>query len=117
VARILVFEPHGDIRALLEIVITRLGHEPSVFAGRLDDAVDIDAAVIDPDEGDGLSLARGLRERGVPVIFTSIFPAGPRALELEPAAYLVKPFPLFALEQALEQAVRPAPARASCARA
>jgi DNA-binding response OmpR family regulator len=113
VARILIFEPQGDIRSLLEIVVARLGHDPWVFDGDGYDSLDVDAAVIDPDEGEGLSLARELRERGVPVILTSIFPAGRQALELTPAVYLVKPFALYALEAALEDAVRPA--RASVA--
>ena len=106
-ARILIFEPQGDIRALLEIVVNRLGHEPWVFDGHDDDVIDPDAAVIDPDEGEGLSLARRLRARGVPVILTSIFPAGLQELELTPVVYLVKPFALYTLEKALEDAVQP----------
>ena len=112
-ARILIFEPHGDIRTLLEIVVTRLGHEPVLCDAPGEDVAHADAAVIEPGEGDGLSLARRLRKRGVPVIFTSIFPAGPEALDLTPSAYLVKPFALYVLEKALMDAV--APARASAA--
>jgi hypothetical protein len=41
----------------------------------------------------------------VPVLFTSIYPANETLLELKPAAYLVKPFPLYALERALELAL------------
>jgi CheY-like chemotaxis protein len=73
----------------------------------------VDAAVIEPGEGDGISVARRLRQLGVPVIFTSIFPAGPETLDLAPSAYLVKPFALYVLEKALADAV--APARASFA--
>jgi two-component SAPR family response regulator len=43
--------------------------------------------------------------RNVPVLFTSIYPPDAHALELNPAAYLVKPFPLYALERALEAAL------------
>ena len=110
-ARILIFEPHGDIRTLLEIVVARLGHEPVVSDAHGDDLTGVDAAVIDPGEGDGLVLARHLRRKGVPVVFTSIFPAGPETLDLAPTAYLVKPFALYSLEKALLAAV--APARAS----
>jgi hypothetical protein len=39
------------------------------------------------------------------VLFTSIYPPDAEALDLEPAAYLVKPFPLYALERALEAAL------------
>jgi DNA-binding response OmpR family regulator len=111
VAKILIFEPHVDIRTLLAIVVTRLGHEPVVSARPGDELAHVDAAVIDPGEGDGLSLARHLRRKGVPVVFTSIFPAGPETLDLAPTAYLVKPFALYSLEKALVAAV--APARAS----
>jgi DNA-binding response OmpR family regulator len=107
VARILIFEPQADIRALIEIVVTRSGHEPWVVDGHGDDSIDFDAAVIDPDEAAGLALARRLRARGIPVILTSIFPPGPGALELMPVVYLVKPFPLDTLEKALGEAVQP----------
>jgi hypothetical protein len=113
VARILIFEPHGDIRALVEIVVARLGHEPVICDAPDQELPDVQAAVIEPGEGDGLVLARRLRRLGVPVIFTSIFPASAHTLDLTPTAYLVKPFALYTLEQALASAV--APARASAA--
>jgi CheY-like chemotaxis protein len=113
VARILIFEPYGDIRTLLEIVVSRLGHEAVVSDMPGDDLTNIDAGVVDLGEGDGLSLARRLRQHGIPVVLTSIYPASSETLELAPAAYLLKPFPLYALERALTAAV--APARASAA--
>ena len=113
-ARILIFEPHGDIRTLLEIVVTRLGHEPVACDPLGDELGEVDAAVVDPGEADGLSLARRLCRQGVPVVFTSIFPAGPGMLDLTPTAYLIKPFPLYALEKALADAVAPARASAAC---
>jgi DNA-binding response OmpR family regulator len=103
VARILIVEPHGDIRSLLEIVITRLGHKPVVHDGVDQELDSVDAAVIEP--GEGLALAQRLRAHGLPVIFTSIFPPSPEALELEPMAYLVKPFALYTLENALTAAL------------
>jgi hypothetical protein len=39
------------------------------------------------------------------VLFTSIYPADDDVLALDPAAYLVKPFPLYALERALQSAL------------
>jgi hypothetical protein len=75
--------------------------------------VSVDAAVIEPGEGAGLALARRLRRLGVPLLFTSIFPPDHEILELEPAAYLVKPFPLYALENALVAALAPAPLQAA----
>jgi DNA-binding response OmpR family regulator len=107
VARILIVEPHVDIRSLLELVVRRLGHEPVVHTGGTEPP-DIDVAVIEPGEGNGLPLARSLKTAGVPLIFTSIFPPDRELLELQPSAYLVKPFPLYALEAALAVALAPA---------
>jgi len=59
VARILICEPHRDIEALLRVVIERLGHEAVHYEGGPVD--DVDAAVIEPGQGDGLRLARSSR--------------------------------------------------------
>ena len=104
-ARVLICEPHDDISALLELVVRRLGHEPVAFVGGDVDHIGVDAAVIEPGEASALAIARDLRSRNVPVLFTSIYPPDAEALGLEPAAYLVKPFPLYALERALEAAL------------
>src|SRR5579862_6122226 len=100
-ARILIVEPHADIRALLEHVVRRLGHEPVLPNWHLAEPPAVDAAVIEPGDPQGLPYARRLRELGLPVVFTSIFPAEQDALELEPAAYFVKPFSLNELETVL----------------
>jgi CheY-like chemotaxis protein len=105
VARVLICEPHDDISALLELVVRRLGHEPVAYDGGDIEHIDVDAAVIEPGESSALEVARSLRSRNVPVLFTSIYPPDADALELNPAAYLVKPFPLYALERALEAAL------------
>jgi CheY-like chemotaxis protein len=105
VARVLICEPHDDISALLELVVRRLGHEPVAFVGGDVDHIGVDAAVIEPGEASALAVARDLRSRNVPVLFTSIYPADAEVLQLQPAAYLVKPFPLYALERALEAAL------------
>ncbi|HUZ81737.1 MAG TPA: hypothetical protein VMU73_05780, partial [Gaiellaceae bacterium] len=65
----------------------------------------------------GLRLAESLRAKNVPVLFTSIYPPNDVLLEFGPAAYLVKPFPLYALERALEAALAPQPAAVSAAAA
>jgi len=79
------------------------------------DHIGIDAAVVEPGEAAALRLARGLRAQSVPVLFTSIYPPDADVLALEPAAYLVKPFLLYALERALQQALDVAQARSSAA--
>jgi hypothetical protein len=104
VSRIFVFERHTDIRSLLEIVIARLAHEPVLYDPAEDGIPDVDAAIVDPD-GPGLVVAQRLRARRVPAVFTSIFPPERDTLDLEPVAYLVKPFPLYALARALATAV------------
>jgi two-component SAPR family response regulator len=85
--------------------VRRLGHEPVTFMGGDVDHIGVDAAVIEPGEASSLQVAKSLRSRNVPVLFTSIYPADAEVLELNPAAYLVKPFPLYALERALEAAL------------
>ena len=100
-ARILIIEPHADIRALLEYVVRRLGHEPVLPDWHMAEPPDVDAAVIEPGDPQGLPYARRLHERGMPVVFASIFPAEQDALDLEPAAYFVKPFALNELETVL----------------
>ena len=104
-ARVLICEPHDDISALLELVVRRLGHETIAYAGGDLDQIGVDAAVIEPGVEAGLRVARRLRAQNVPVLFTSIYPADADMLELSPAAYLVKPFPLYALERALGSAL------------
>jgi CheY-like chemotaxis protein len=107
VARILIVEPHPDIRSLLEHVVRRLGHEAVYADGNGGPMPDVDAAVIEPGDFSGMRLARHVRELGRPVVFTSIFPAEREALDLEPAAYLIKPFALQELESVLARALAP----------
>lgn len=105
-ARVLIVEPHADIRTLFEHVVRRAGHEPVLpEANGGGGPPDVDVAVIEPGDGHGLALARRLRALGLPVVFASIFPADTETLELEPAAYFVKPFALSDLEQALAEAL------------
>ena len=104
-ARILIVEPHADIRSLFEHVIRRAGHEPVLAEFNGVGPPDVDAAVIEPGDGQGLAWARRLRQLGRPVVFASIFPAEQEMLDLEPAAYFVKPFALAELEHALDDAL------------
>jgi CheY-like chemotaxis protein len=108
-ARILIVEPHADLRTLLDLVVRRLGHEPVVRGLGEGDPVDLDAGVIEVGDGSGLLAARRLRELGRPVVLMGVVPAGDEERAIAPAAYLVKPFPLHRLERALS-AVLPAAA-------
>ena len=113
----MICEPHGEVRALLGHVVTRLGFEP-VYAdarsgGALVDA-DVDVLVIEPADPSALSTARAmrLRRRELPIICASIYPDSPGAERLRPTAYLMKPFALVELERALLAAVENAVAQA-----
>jgi CheY-like chemotaxis protein len=104
-ARVLIAEPQAEVRMLLGIVVRRLGHDPVDVGVSLDRPPEVDAAIVEPGGAGALPLARRLRDRGVPVLFASIYPAEADALGVDPDAYLVKPFPLAALERALQQAL------------
>jgi DNA-binding response OmpR family regulator len=108
-ARILIHEPHPDVRVLLEAVVRRAGHEP-VGHGELtsDDAPEL--MILEPASAAGLAAAAKLRSRfeDLPIICTSIEPPSVVAKALEPFAYLLKPFRLSELESALAAALRAA---------
>src|SRR5512142_2314207 len=79
VARVLICEPHADVRSLLAFVVRRIGHEPVVFDGDREQARGVDAIVIEPGEAAALELASWARAHvpGVPVICTSILQSSP----------------------------------------
>ena len=92
-ARILISEPHPDLRVLLEAIVRRAGHEP-VGHGEL--AVDEAPAVmiLEPASAVDLAAAARLRRRleDLPIICASILPPSPETRALSPSAYLLKPF-------------------------
>ena len=106
VARVLISEPHPDCRALLELVVRRVGHDP-LGQGELADGDDLGLLILEPESADGVALARRLRRRlgGLPIICTSIRPPSAVTETLQPAAYLVKPFRLAELEAAVASAL------------
>jgi DNA-binding response OmpR family regulator len=105
-ARILICEPHPDLRVLLEAVVRRAGHEP-VGQGELttDDAPEL--IILEPASADSLAAANGLRRRleDLPIIFASILPPTAETKALRPAAHLMKPFRLGELETAIASAL------------
>jgi hypothetical protein len=113
----MICEPHGEVRALLGHVVTRLGFEPVYADARSGGAfvdADVDVLVIEPADPSALSTARALRlrRRELPIICASIYPDSPGAERLGPLAYLMKPFALVDLERALLAAVENAVAQA-----
>jgi CheY-like chemotaxis protein len=105
-ARILICEPHPDLRVLLETVVRRAGHEP-VGHGELtsDDAPAV--MILEPASADGLAAAAGLRRllEDLPIICTSISPPSDETRSLGPVAHLIKPFRLGDLEAAIVSAL------------
>jgi CheY-like chemotaxis protein len=107
VARVLICEPHADIRSLLAFVVGRLGHDATLSDGSCEQLRDVDAFVLEPGDADALALAAWAREHlpGLALVCTSIYPSWPEVEALHPDAYLVKPFPLLRLEDALADAL------------
>jgi CheY-like chemotaxis protein len=104
-ARILIVEPHPEVRDLLVRIVRRLGHEDvGLEDGSVGDAA-IDAALLEPAATGGFELALTLSERGVPVVCVSICPESGELRALEPVGYLLKPFALDELERALLTAI------------
>ena len=106
VARVLISEPHPDCRALLELVVQRVGHDP-VDPGELVDGDDVGLMILEPASAEGLAIANRLRcwLEDLPIICTSIGPPSAETETLRPAAYLVKPFRLTELEAAMHAAL------------
>lgn len=113
-AAVLIYEPHDDISSLLQLVVRRLGHTPVVVTGGDADVSNVDAAIVEPGEPAGMRVAIRLASAGVPVLFTSIFPPDDSTNSLRPAAHLLKPFPLYRLEEAIAEILGP-PARTAAA--
>jgi hypothetical protein len=105
-ARILISEPHPDLRVLLEAIVTRAGHEP-VGQGEpaSDDAPEL--LILEPASAEGLAAASRLRSRleDLPIICTSVLPPSAASAALAPVAHLLKPFRLFELERAISSAL------------
>ena len=105
-ARILIIEPHAEVRDLLARVVTRMGHEPVPSTGRgEDDLSGIDVVLLEPAAWEGVDVARAAKSCGATIVGVSIFPASEEVGELQPVAYLLKPFSLAELEQAIAAAV------------
>ena len=111
-ARVLIGEPHPEVRRLLSAIVNRLGHEAIGF----DDLWRIqpphgDALVLEPQLDDAVELVHALRRRSpeLRIVCASSYAPTPAVLALEPVACLVKPFPLAELALAVEEALAEAP--------
>ena len=104
VARVLICEPHPEVRELLSRVVVRLGHEPL-----LDDAdlAPVDAILLEPSHAPSVERAQAFRAVNgrTPIVCASIDLPDAGSRRLSPTAYLVKPFALPDLEAALKGAL------------
>ena len=102
-AKILIVEPHAEVRDLLVRIVARLGHESVSYAGAAaHDLADIDVVLLEPAALDGLEAARAARAAsGAAVVCVSIYPASEEARALDPVTHLMKPFSLLDLERAV----------------
>jgi CheY-like chemotaxis protein len=107
-ARILISEPHPDLRVLIEAVVRRTGNEPVGQADLIgDDAPAV--MILEPSSADGLAAAARLRGLlgDLPIICASIYPPSEESCALGPVAHLIKPFRLRELEAAIVAALTP----------
>jgi hypothetical protein len=104
VARVLICEPHPEVRELLRRVVVRLGHEPLLDDAALDG---VDAIVLEPAHAPSVERAQAFRGANgeTPIVCASIELPDAGSRRLNPVAYLVKPFALPDLEHAIRSAL------------
>jgi CheY-like chemotaxis protein len=108
-ARILISEPHQDVRRLLERMVERLGHEP--IAARTptpEQLTSVDVFIVEPAAPIGAVLAQAAHmiDPRLPLICASVTAPPPElaGLGVVFAATLIKPFTLQQLHTAIERA-------------
>jgi CheY-like chemotaxis protein len=107
--RVLVIEDEALIAMLIEDMIHDSGDEMAGSAGRLTDAVALaqgtqaDVALLDINLGGALAypVADVLRERGVPIVFTSGYGSAGLIERFQDCPILDKPFDQPSLEKAI----------------
>jgi CheY-like chemotaxis protein len=100
VKRVLVCEPDPDIRHLLELTVTRLGHEP-VSGG------DADVVLMEPSCPVAQRALRRFARRVPPVVCLSVHPREAGFAPPETVAYLMKPIRKARLAAALTGVLAP----------
>jgi hypothetical protein len=106
-ARILISEPHEDVRNLLCRMVTDLGHEALVMDVPTPERfLQADLFLVEPAAPIGAVLAKAahLIRPGLPIVFVSVEP--PPELDIEPAGHVMKPFTATQLSDAIDRALR-----------
>jgi hypothetical protein len=104
VARVLICEPHPEVRELLSRIVVRLGHEPVLEDAEL---APVDAILLEPSHGPSVERAQAFRavNGDTPIVCASIELPDAGSRRLAPIAYLVKPFALPDLQHAIARAL------------
>ena len=104
VARVLICEPHPEVRELLCRIVVRLGHDPVLEDAKL---APVDAILLEPAHAPSVERAQAFRAANgeTPLVCTSIELPDAGTRRLGALAYLVKPFALPDLERALTRAL------------
>ena len=103
-ARVLICEPHPEVRELLCRIVVRLGHDPVLEDA---DLAPVDAILLEPAHAPSVERAQAFRAANgdTPVVCASIELPDAGSRRLAPIAFLVKPFALPDLEAALRRAL------------
>jgi two-component SAPR family response regulator len=104
VARVLICEPHPEVRELLSRIVLRLGHEPVLEDA---DLAPVDAILLEPAHAPSVERAQAFRAVNgeTPIVCASLELPDAGSRRLAPIAYLVKPFALPDLEHAISRAL------------
>jgi CheY-like chemotaxis protein len=104
VARVLICEPHPEVRELLSRIVVRLGHEPVLEDAEL---APVDAILLEPSHAPSVERAQAFRtvNGDTPIVCASIELPDAGSRRLAPIAYLVKPFALPDLQHAISRAL------------
>lgn len=109
--RILISEPHDDVRQLLLRMVSRLGYEPVLMTVPAPEQLtSVDVLMVEPAAPVGAVMAQAasIAVPSLPLICASVSapPSELTELGVEFDAFLVKPFTIQQLAEAIEQALR-----------
>jgi hypothetical protein len=104
VAKILILEPHADVRDLIAHVVEDAGHEPVLDENG---GLQVDAMLLEPASPILRRTARKVLESRpeTALVCVSIDPPNTASSSLRPAVHVLKPFSLGELKQALADAL------------
>lgn len=113
--RVLLVEDEGGVALLLEDMLEELGFEVAASVARISQAFEVvrsqsfDFAVLDVNVGGETSfdLARSLRERGTPFVFSTGYGAAGLPADLATCLVVSKPFTLDSLHLKIRECLDP----------